>query len=354
MLRMRIAQIVPVAALCATIPLLTGLESCLGLCDFEADPTCEDPERAQVTGTVTVPESSGASFGLPGGFVRVEPAFARRLAHAVTNEIARLPATGVAPRKGERVPEQSDRNQVAHDKTEVEHFRPGEVIVRALEPARERKAELSRALEIELEGVFDKGMRVEVRLCGTPTRCLADLRTANGKPLDLEATAEVVLALSRSPLLAYAEKNLILQAAAQPNDEFFTMQWHYAAMDLPAAWDVTQGSDDVTAVIVDTGILVDHPDLESRVATLGADLIDDPAVANDGDGRDDDGDDPGDQACGADCHSHHGSHVAGTMGAATDNGIMVAGVTWAGRLIPARALGVAWRVRARCCRAPPP
>ncbi|OGQ14900.1 MAG: hypothetical protein A2138_02860 [Deltaproteobacteria bacterium RBG_16_71_12] len=336
---MRIARYLPVAALCVTLPFITGLEACLGLCDFESDPACEDPERAQVLGAVTGPESSGASFGLPGGFVRVEPTFARALAGAVTAELAKLPSTGVAPHKGARRPHQSDANLVPSDKTRVERFRPGEVIVRAREPARERKAELSRALTFELDGVFDEPVVVDVRLCGTSTRCLADLRTKHGKPLDPEATAEAVLVLSRSPLLVYAEKNLILQAAAQPNDEFFTLQWHYAAMDLPAAWDVTQGSDDVTAVIIDTGILVAHPDLEPRVTTLGADLIDDPEVARDGDGRDDDGDDAGDQACGSTCHSHHGSHVAGTMGAATDNGSMVAGVTWAGRLIPARALG---------------
>lgn len=336
---MRTSRLLPTLALCCTVPYLAGLEGCLGLCDYETDPSCEDPERAQVTGRVTVPEGGSASFGLPGGFQRVDPSFARTLADAFKGAIEAMPATGVAPDKAARRPRQSERNQVEANKTRVEQFRPGEVIVRALEPARGRKAELSRALEIELEGLFDEKVTVDVRLCGTETRCLADLKTLEGKPLDLEATAEAVLALSRSPLLAYAEKNLILQMAAQPNDEFFTMQWHYAAMDLPAAWDVTTGADDVTAVVIDTGILVAHPDLESRVATLGADLIDDPDTALDGDGRDDDGDDVGDQACGSSCHSHHGSHVAGTMGAATDNGSMVAGVSWAGRIIPARALG---------------
>ncbi len=337
---MRFVRFLPVAALVATLPFITGLEACLGLCDFESDPNCEDSDRAQVLGRVTVPEGGSAAHGLPGALLPIEPTFARTLADAVTSELALLPGTGVAPRKGARRPHQSTANLVDGDKTRVEHFRPGEVVVRFREPARERKAELSRALEIELEGAFGKGaVTVDVRLCGTPTRCLADLRTPAGKRLDHEVTAEAVLALARSPLVAYAEKNLILQAAAQPNDEFFTLQWHYAAMDLPAAWDITQGSDDVTAVVIDTGILVAHPDLEARVPTLGADLIDDPDVARDGDGRDDDGDDPGDQACGSDCHSFHGSHVAGTMGASTDNGAMVAGVSWAGRLIPARALG---------------
>ncbi|MBM4281749.1 MAG: hypothetical protein FJ137_13645 [Deltaproteobacteria bacterium] len=282
--------------------------------------------RAGVSGTISVPAASSAATRQP-----LDPGLAgirRAVAAAAARDKAPLDATA-----RRRVPGQGAG--AAPRKERVERFRAGEVVLRTHEPMRERKAELSRALSASL----GDRVVVDVRLCGTDWRCLADLRTPDGKPLDAAATTAAVAALATSPLVKFAEKNLILSPSAVfPSDEYFTFQWHYAAIDLPAAWDITTGSDDVVAAVIDTGILLDHPDLQGRIIG-GADLIDDTGVANDGDGRDDDGDDAGDNSCGGGCHSHHGSHVAGTMGAATDNGIMVSGVTWAGGLLAVRVLG---------------
>jgi serine protease len=312
------------------MPFLTGIDACLGLCDYDTDPNCEDPLRAQIEGTVTVPEAGGEMVG----FTRIDGPMADAVRSAF--QAQRDVVTGVPAKK--RTPHNSDHNRVPKAKTYTERFRAGEVIVRAKEPVRERKAELASALRAALHEHFDPRVDVDVTLCGTETRCLAVLTVA-GKPLDLEDTAEAALFLNRLPFLVYAEKNLILQMAAQPNDEFFTLQWHYAAIDLPTAWDITIGDPDRVAAIIDTGIILDHPDLQDRIISDGADLISDESVANDGDGRDNDGNDVGDNACGADCHSFHGSHVAGTIGASTDNGEMVAGITWEGGLLPVRVLG---------------
>jgi serine protease len=286
----------------------------------------EEILRAGVRGTVMVPEAAGASARQT-----LAPALA-----AIRQEVARVarehPST-IKTKLRRRAPGQGPA--VTPRKEPVQEYRPAEVIVRAIEPIRERKAEISRALSAFLHD----DVLVDVRLCGTETRCLADLRTPEGKPLDAARTLEVVEALGHSPLLRYAEKNLVLRATSVfPSDEYYTFQWHYAAIDVPAAWEVTTGSADVVAAVIDTGVVLAHPDLQGRVVG-GVDLIDDPAVANDGDGRDDDGDDVGDNACGANCHSHHGTHVAGTMGAATDNGTMVSGITWAGGLLAVRVLG---------------
>jgi serine protease len=69
------------------------------------------------------------------------------------------------------------------------------------------------------------------------------------------------------------------------------LQWHYDLINLPTAWDTTMGSDDIIVAVIDTGVLVDHPDLRARLID-GFDFITDPANANDGDGMDPDPSDP--------------------------------------------------------------
>jgi serine protease len=311
-------------------------------CDAESDPTCIDPLRAQVTGTVQIPEAGGAAFGFHP--LQADAAETVTLRGLMTEAVAakraadgKEPPRTASPRR--RVPHHSPvdltRIPLFDEKNPVAPYRPAEVIVRAHRPIQDKKGEISQALSAELGGRVE----VNVRLCGTKHRCLADLHHPDGKPLSLDETGEIVDALAASPLLLYAERNLILQPLAFPNDEFYGLQWHYSAIDLPAAWDITTGDADVVAAVIDTGMLFNHPDLRNRIVG-GADLIDDPRIAGDGDGRDNDAEDVGDRACGANCHSHHGSHVGGTMGADTNNGSMIAGVTWAGGLLAVRTLGI--------------
>jgi len=110
------------------------------------------------------------------------------------------------------------------------------------------------------------------------------------------------------------------------------------------AWDLTTGDPNLIVAVIDTGILP-HPDLAGRVVQ-GIDLIHDAARANDGSGSDDDPTDPGDWftagQCGGDLpkgSSWHGTHVAGTIGAAANNGQGVAGINWNSKIQPVRVLG---------------
>jgi serine protease len=103
---------------------------------------------------------------------------------------------------------------------------------------------------------------------------------------------------------------------------------------LPAAWDKTVGSASVTIAVIDTGI-IKHPDLDSKILP-GYDFVSDPTNARDGGGRDGD---PTDTSTFEET-SFHGSHVAGTVSAASDNTTGVAGVSWNSRVVPVRALGV--------------
>lgn len=207
---------------------------------------------------------------------------------------------------------------------------PGEVIVRFVDGLRVASPATLEAAGVRLQAV---------RPLAVPN---ATLYRAAGS--DRAATFALVAALRARPDVLYAEPNLVLRAFATPGDPSYADQWHYPAIGLPAAWDVTTGSADVVVAVGDTGILhagdassATHPDLVGRVLP-GYDFISDPGVANDGGGRDPDPYDVGDEPWGQ--SSYHGTHVAGTIGAATDNGVGVAGVDWSAKILPVRMLGV--------------
>ncbi|MFZ5594425.1 MAG: S8 family serine peptidase [Pseudomonadota bacterium] len=163
--------------------------------------------------------------------------------------------------------------------------------------------------------------------------------SATGDPLQLKReTIQAIKALRKQPDIVYAEPNYIRRATAiPPNDEFYPRQWHYPMINLPQAWDITQGSSSVIVAVIDTGVLLNHPDLQGQLVP-GYDFIRDPTNALDGNGIDSNPDDPGDQVL-AGGSSFHGTHVAGTIAAASNNGTGVAGVAWQTRIMPLRVLG---------------
>jgi serine protease len=153
-------------------------------------------------------------------------------------------------------------------------------------------------------------------------------------------TLALVAQLKARPDVAWAEPNQILRALAQPNDPAYLdgSQWHYDAINLPQAWDLEKGlTIPITVAVVDTGLLLSHPDIAGNFLP-GYDFISSSQQSNDGNGRENNPDDPGDNPGGQ--GSYHGSHVAGTIAAATNNGIGVAGVSWGAKILPVRVLGV--------------
>jgi serine protease len=160
---------------------------------------------------------------------------------------------------------------------------------------------------------------------------------AAGSDLHAETLAAVD-AMRARPDVRWAQPNYVRRPQRVPNDPTFAVQWHYPLIGLPAAWDVTIGSPAVIVAVVDTGLLIGHPEIDEARLVPGFDFISDPVSARDGDGFDDDPFDVGDSPTGSGS-SFHGTHVAGTIGAATDNGVGVAGVDWRARLMPLRALG---------------
>lgn len=134
------------------------------------------------------------------------------------------------------------------------------------------------------------------------------------------------------------EPDLVMLPQWVPSDSQFASQWHYyeavGGINLPAAWDRSLGAG-VRVAVIDTGYRP-HADLAANIVG-GYDFIADTAVSNDGNGRDADARDPGDWCSSS--SSWHGTHVAGTIAAVTNNGLGVAGVAPSARIVPVRVLG---------------
>jgi serine protease len=154
--------------------------------------------------------------------------------------------------------------------------------------------------------------------------------------------------LMSDPNVEYAEPDLMMHPMSTPNDPRYSEQWHYyeavGGLNLPTAWDSTQGQGVVVAVI-DTGYRP-HADLTGNILP-GYDMISDANVAQDGNGRDSNAMDNGDWSLAGECDprdpdresSWHGTHVAGTIAALSDNSLGVAGVAYKAKVVPVRVLG---------------
>jgi|AntDeeMinimDraft_4_1070355.scaffolds.fasta_scaffold00071_16 serine protease len=121
----------------------------------------------------------------------------------------------------------------------------------------------------------------------------------------------------------YAEYDQQLHAFETPNDELYDQQYSPQQVRAPEAYDTTKGSEDVVISIVDQGVKYDHPDLADQFgANKGKDFVDDD-------------DDPYPESM---SDEYHGTHVAGSASATTDNAEGIAGISNS-RLLSARALG---------------
>lgn len=199
------------------------------------------------------------------------------------------------------------------------------------------------------------------------------------QPLRGAAFEQALVQLRAQPDVEYAVPDQRRYIESLPSDPLITAsggrsgQWYLlnnadnlspASINAVGAWDYAQGDSTIVAV-VDTGVRFDHPDLGSKLLP-GYDFVSCDqtscsgtgqtfVTANDGDGWDADASDPGDWVSSADLQNHsdifdasrckagssswHGTRVAGIIGAATNNGLGIAGTGWNTRILPIRALG---------------
>ncbi|MDG9717847.1 S8 family serine peptidase [Streptomyces sp. DH24] len=169
-----------------------------------------------------------------------------------------------------------------------------------------------------------------------------------GENVTRSDVADVIAEYEADPQVAYVVPDRLNKPFATPNDTEYTNQWDLfeatAGMRVPGAWDLSTGSG-VTVAVIDTGYVA-HSDLAANVVA-GYDFISDTAVAVDGNGRDSNPADPGDWYATDECgtgtgssdSSWHGTHVAGTIAAVTNNSKGVAGIAHGAKVSPLRVLG---------------
>jgi len=124
--------------------------------------------------------------------------------------------------------------------------------------------------------------------------------------------------LTRTGLFDYVEPDYYAeQGDATPNDTYYDAQWHLGRIGSPVAWLRTTGNASVVVAVIDSGVDASHPDLAGKLVG-GWNFVEANADTSDLTG--------------------HGTEVAGTVGAATNNEIGIAGVTWNSMIMPLRVV----------------
>lgn len=268
---------------------------------------------------------------------------------------------------------------------------PGEVIVRFKVDASVLRAH-ALAARARPDAVADVLTRRAVALGARVGRTLSAgavvgdrMQVVRARGVDAQTLAAE---LARDPDVEFAEPNRRAHALMAPNDPLYPAvtttptssarpngvgtqngpdsgQWYLrpptsvevSGIDIESAWNVTSGSANVVVAVLDTGIRRGHPDFAGSLVLQGYDFISDSAIANDGDGRDNDPTDPGDWVSAADVaagqplaaqgctsgdiqdSSWHGTSTASLVGAARNDGVGMAGSAPGATILPVRVLG---------------
>ncbi|PEL96125.1 peptidase S8 [Bacillus cereus] len=122
------------------------------------------------------------------------------------------------------------------------------------------------------------------------------------------------------PGVDYVEPSKVYQAVWTPNDYYYSSNQNASLqkMQIPKTWDITRGSTDIVVAVVDSGVQSAHPDLKGKIIP-GYDYVRNNT-------------DPSNDELG------HGTHIAGTIAAVTDNDIGIAGIAPNVKVLSVRVL----------------
>ncbi len=163
---------------------------------------------------------------------------------------------------------------------------------------------------------------------------------------------------------AHTHPNYQYQVVTTPNDPLYSQQWWLPQIAADSGWNITTGGNNVTIAVIDTGFALNHEDLTSRWAENSGEE----GLTHTGDRCwtgvsvdkktnhcDDDADGYNDNWRGWDFvssdndpmvgttnpngqYAMHGTMTSGLAGAATNNGVGVAGANWGARIMPLQAM----------------
>lgn len=213
-------------------------------------------------------------------------------------------------------------------------FKVGEIIVKFKEGI--PQANVQSVLLAEDLSILDELGKLGIMLLSVP----------EGQEL------EKIEKLKRNPLVEYAEPNYTVQVAniiaaephysplatsVIPDDPY--LQWNLAKIEVFAAWDITTGSEKVVIAVISTGVDLDHPELKDKIWT-NKDEIPGNEIDDDGNGFVDDvhgwdfvnwDGEPEDDLW-------LGTYLSSIAAAETNNGTLIAGISWGAEIMPVKAL----------------
>ncbi|NDY71054.1 peptidase S8 [Desulfobacter hydrogenophilus] len=174
-------------------------------------------------------------------------------------------------------------------------FMPGELLIQVKSGA--TKGDVNKLLNSHGAATAGEIEKIKVRRIKVPEHALEQVKKA----------------LSKNPNIQFVEENFIAEAGYVPNDDQYPSQWHLPQISAPSGWDLTTGSQSVPIAIIDSGVDPTHPDLAGNLIA-GYNFLDNNTDTQDVLG--------------------HGTAVAGSAAAMTDNTTGVAGVAWNSPIMP--------------------